>query len=194
MARVVIRAPRRRPPRPSTIGYSDRDGALALHPNWPLLCTHQAFHTSNRIVRSARPSMARTRRSWAGTASRRLSHTLAPQFCLVESSRGAGPAADLHRRGARRGEQAMREAFTGRHAANGPRVSAQNTDDSESCLSRSPSGASGAKCQSPAGPRDPQDLDWSRESSASQTTSARMRSAKKTLWELCTAIPIQALR
>jgi hypothetical protein len=47
---------------------------------------------------------------------------------------------------------------------------------------------------SPAGPRDPQDLDWSRESSASQRTSARMRSAKKTLCELCTAIPIQALR
>jgi hypothetical protein len=57
---VVIRAPGHHPPRPGTIGYNDRDAALALRPNWPRLCIHQAFHTSNRIVRSARPSMART--------------------------------------------------------------------------------------------------------------------------------------
>jgi hypothetical protein len=112
---VVIRAPRHRPPRPSTIGCSDRDAALALHPNWPRLCTHQAFHTSNRIVRSARPSMApnSTVVGWYSESS--IKPYPGPRFCLVESSRGAGPAADLTDEARRRGEQAMREAFTGRH-------------------------------------------------------------------------------
>lgn len=65
---VLITPPRHHPPRPSTIGSSDCDVALALCPNWPRSCTHQAFHTSNSIVRCAGPSMARTRRSQGGTA------------------------------------------------------------------------------------------------------------------------------
>ena len=39
----------------------------------------------------------------------------------------------------------------------------------------------------------PQDLDWSG-SAVFQTTSVRMRIPRNTLWALCTAIPIQALR
>src|SRR5215207_362023 len=79
---VVIRAPMHHPPRPSTIGYNDRDAALALRPDWPRLCTHQGFHTSNRIVWSARSSMARTRRSRAGYSESLIKlYSLASQFC-----------------------------------------------------------------------------------------------------------------
>jgi hypothetical protein len=39
----------------------------------------------------------------------------------------------------------------------------------------------------------PQDLDWSG-SAVFQTTSVKMRIPRNTLWALCTAIPIQALR
>jgi hypothetical protein len=44
-------------------------------------------------------------------------------------------------------------------------------------------------------PERSQDLDWLLcDADASQTTSVRTRTARTTLWALCTAIPIQALR
>jgi hypothetical protein len=44
-------------------------------------------------------------------------------------------------------------------------------------------------------PERSQDLDWLLcDADASQTTSVRTRAARTTLWALCTAIPIQALR
>ena len=187
---VVIKH-RHRPPRPRTIGYSDRNAALALQPNWPGLCIHQAFHTSNRIVRGAGPSLARTRRSWASTASRRSCHALALSLWRQLSCWTQLTFTDEARRG---GEQAAGEMFTGRHVANGPRIRAQNTRGFRVLLWVGHRAVLPREVPSPASPRDSQDLDWSRESSASQTTIARMRSAKKTLWELCTAIPIQALR
>jgi hypothetical protein len=182
---VVIRAPRHRPPRPSTTGQSDCDAALSLRPNWPRLCTHQAFHTSNRIVRSARPRMARTRRSRAGTASRRSSRALAPQ--LVASAELLDSAADLHRPPRR--QQAMREASptgtrpTGHpahavprsksmHDASGVRIG--ETLPSESRIRALNTrgfrvllgwGAEGAPARGPKScePAGPQDFDWSRE-------------------------------
>ena len=66
---VVIRAPMHHPPRSSTIGYNDRDAALALRPNWLRLCTHQAFHTSNRILEREAEHGANSTVA-AGTASR----------------------------------------------------------------------------------------------------------------------------
>jgi hypothetical protein len=66
-------------------------------------------------------------------------------------------------------------------------------EDSESCLGRAPERCPTHKAPSPASPRAHRT--WTGlERQVSQTTSVRMRSAKKTLCELCTAIPIQALR
>jgi len=66
---VVIRAPRHSPPKPGTIGDRGRDAALAVYPNWHRLCTHQAFHTSNRIVRSARQGAYWTVAGWYSESS-----------------------------------------------------------------------------------------------------------------------------
>ena len=117
------------------------------------------------------------------------------------------PAADPHRRGARsRGEPAMREASPTRprptghpahavprskflHDAGGVRIGgtlpsesrirAHNTRGFRVLAWIGRQTVPPRKMPSPASPQDPQDLDWSRESSASHTTSARIRSSEE---------------
>jgi hypothetical protein len=126
------------------------------------LCTHQAFHTSNRIVRGAGLRMARTRRSQAGTTSRRSNHALAPQ--LVASAKLLGSQQTFTDRA---GESTRCEGVTDRYAptghpahavplskllhdASGVRIGercrrkagfAHLTREDLSCLGRAPSGA-----------------------------------------------------
>jgi len=54
-------------------------------------------------------------------------------------------------------------------------------------------GGTSAEVQSPASPKGSQGFGRQR-SVRSHTTSVRRRIARNTLWALCTAIPIQALR
>ena len=192
---VVIRAPRHRPPRPSTIGYSDRDAALALRSELaslmhPPSVPHQQQDCQERRAEHGTDS---TVAGWYNESS--IKPYFGPSFLLVASARGAGPGSrpSPTRRTVGASRRCGRRSPTGTRPT-GHGFALRTREDSESCLGRATRAVHPREVPSPAGPRDPQDLDWSRESSASQRTSVRMRSAKKTLWALCTAIPIQALR
>jgi len=55
---MTIRVPSNHPPKPRTIGYSERSVALAFRPNGPRHRARSAINRSESTVRAADPSIA----------------------------------------------------------------------------------------------------------------------------------------